>query len=278
MMPNLLRRTEWRRILLVLAFLAIAAGCGSFEKQGNAASSESLTNYLPAEALPSGLTLVSPPPAVCTAPMTSDEEIALKARAMQGTSRWELATQDNDLSFPNVAGTFSCALNAPITEKGTPRLYTLLRRSLEDTAGSTGKVKVYYKRLRPFLANGGPVCISDSDKEKLKKSFSYPSGHSALGWAWALILTEIAPDRADQILARGRAFGQSRVICNVHWQSDVDAGRVLGAAAVARLHADPAFRADLEAARAEVATVRAKGLKPTRDCAAEATALVQQSP
>jgi acid phosphatase (class A) len=40
---------------------------------------------------------------------------------------------------------------------------------------------------------------------------------------------------------------------------------------LARLHSDPAFAADLEAARAEVATAR-KTL-PTRDCAAEAAAL-----
>ena len=77
------------------------------------------------------------------------------------------------------------------------------------------------------------------------------------------------------ILARGRAFGESRIICNVHWHSDVVEGRLVGSAAVARLHADPAFHADLEAAKAELAVVRANGLKPTRDCQKEADALVQ---
>ena len=109
----------------------------------------------------------------------------------------------------------------------------------------------------------------------MKKDGSYPSGHTAIGWAWALILTEIAPGQADAILARGRAFGKSRNICNVHWHSDVVEGRFMGAAAVARLHADPAFRAELESARAELAAVRAKGLKPMRDCEAEAEALAQ---
>ena len=66
-----------------------------------------------------------------------------------------------------------------------------------------------------------------------------------------MILCEIVPDRTDVILARGYAFGQSRVICNVHWQSDVDAGRIMGAAAVARLHADEDFLADLEKAKTE---------------------------
>ena len=42
----------------------------------------------------------------------------------------------------------------------------------------------------------------------------------------------------------------------VHYQSDVEAGRMLGAAMVAEEHADPAFRADLAAARAELAKAR----------------------
>ena len=45
---------------------------------------------------------------------------------------------------------------------------------------------------------------------------SCPSGHTDIGWGWALILSEIAPDRTDAILERDRAFGESRVVCNVH--------------------------------------------------------------
>ena len=79
-------------------------------------------------------------------------------------------------------------------------------------------------------------------------------------------------------MARGRSFGRSRIVCNVHWESDVLEGRFVGAATVARLHADPAFEADLAAARQELADVRAKGLAPTRDCAAEAAALALDPP
>jgi acid phosphatase (class A) len=59
----------------------------------------------------------------------------------------------------------------------------------------------------------------------------------------------------------------------VHWQSDVDAGRVIGAAAVARLQSDDTFRAQLALAREEIAQAQARGLKPGGDCAAEAAAL-----
>jgi hypothetical protein len=174
--------------------------------------------------------------------------------------------------FPQAAGTFSCALNAPISEQDTPHLYMLLRRTLADAGLYTYRAKNHYQRTRPFVVNKEPTCTPDEEAH-LKKDGSYPSGHTALGWAWALILSEIAPERADAILAKGRAFGESRIICNVHWHSDVVEGRFMGAAAVARLHADPAFRAELAAAKAELAAVRAKGLKPTRDCQAEAAAL-----
>jgi len=42
----------------------------------------------------------------------------------------------------------------------------------------------------------------------------------------------------------------------VHWQSDVEAGRLMAAAAFARLQADPIFRAQLDLARAEVQKAR----------------------
>ena len=89
------------------------------------------------------------------------------------------------------------------------------------------------------------------------------------------MLTQAAPERTDALLARGRNFGESRLVCNVHWQSDILQGRFLGAGTFARLQSDPAFRADMDAAATELAAARAQGLAPDRDCAAEATALAQ---
>jgi acid phosphatase (class A) len=43
-------------------------------------------------------------------------------------------------------------------------------------------------------------------------------------------LAELIPSRADAILQRGRDYGQSRLVCDAHWQSDIDAGRVISAA------------------------------------------------
>ena len=94
-----------------------------------------------------------------------------------------------------------------------------------------------------------------------------------VGFVLSLVLAETAPDRATQLARRGREFAQSRVACGVHWQSDVDAGRDVGAAVVAQLHGNEEFLTQLAQARKEVATARAAGARPTADCAAEAAAL-----
>ena len=266
-----------RKILIVLTCIAITAGCAGFERQSNPAAVPEihpgiLAGYLQPEEHPDSLALIPPPPAEGSARLALDEEVSRKGLALRGTKRWELAAKDAELMFPEAASTFSCALGIPITEKDTPHLYMLLRRTLADAGLSTYTAKNKYQRKRPFMKNKEPICTPD-EKELLMKDGSYPSGHTAIGWAWALILTEIAPDRVDAILARGRAFGESRNICNVHWHSDVVEGRFMGAATVARLHADPAFRAEIEAARAKYEAVRTKGLKPTRDCQVEADAL-----
>jgi len=70
------------------------------------------------------------------------------------------------------------------------------------------------------------------------------------------MLCELFPEQTDALLKRGWDFGHSRIICNVHWQSDVNQGRIMGAATVARLHADPGFLGDLEEAKAEIAALR----------------------
>jgi acid phosphatase (class A) len=160
----------------------------------------------------------------------------------------------------------------PISAADAPGLLVLLRRSVADVGAAVTPTKKLYQRKRPFLVNEQPICVPGSE-ESTGRDGSYPSGHTATGWLWALILTEIAPDRTDAVLARGWEFGQSRAVCNVHWQSDVTQGRVVGAALVARLHANEEFRADLESAREEIEAIRAMDLPQSRDCEAEARAL-----
>ena len=145
-----------------------------------------------------------------------------------------------------------------------------------DMAMTTMAAKRKFSRPRPFMVNGKPSC-TPKDEPMLRQDGSYPSGHSAIGYGWGLMLAELVPARASQLVSRGSAFGDSRRICNVHWLFDVEQGRMAAAATFARLHADPGFRADVDAARAELAGIEASGTAPapSRDCAKEAAALAE---
>ena len=233
-----------------------------------------LQGYLPMEEQLDSKVFVLPSPAEDSAMQAMDDAWADKMQALRGTARWDLAARDADLHFPVPADVFACALGIPISEEDTPALYMLLWRTMTDIGLAPYSAKNAYQRERPFMVRDETTC-TPQDEEALRKDGSYPSGHTGIGWGWALILTELAPERAEQLLLRGRQFGESRNVCNAHWYSDIVAGRLVGAAAVARLHASDEFLAAMEAARADIERVRGKGMAPRTDCAAEAAALAQ---
>jgi acid phosphatase (class A) len=133
-------------------------------------------------------------------------------------------------------------------------------RANADLIAMVGDAKDHYRRARPFVTESGPICVDVSPE--FAASGSYPSGHSAAAWLYALLLSEIDPDHAAPIVARGRAFGESRTVCGVHYASDVEGGRLTATALVAALHGNAEFEADITAARAELANARATAPKP----------------
>lgn len=227
--------------------------------------------YLQSSELPNSLVLLGPPPAAGSAALARDEAARDATIVLRGSARWDLARMDADLQFPQPAKNFSCAMGVDISEDKTPHLYHLMQHVLTDAGLSTYGIKNEYNRTRPFVVHNEGTCQPD-EEDVLRKDGSYPSGHTAAGWAWALILAEVNPKRADDLFKRGLSFGQSRVICNAHWQSDVDAGRIMGAATVARLHGNAEFLADIQAARKELEIADT----PTVDCAVEAEVLSSQ--
>lgn len=210
-----------------------------------------LQGYLAPEQQPNSLLLLPPPPEVGSAAWELDLEMAAFYVSLDDEARKEQAVRDANLHFPEAVEAFNMVPGVQISQEQTPQVYMILRRSLADAGLSTYAAKDHYNRERPFMVNGSPTCTPDEEAH-LREDGSYPSGHTAIGWAWALILTELYPDQTDAILERGKQFGISRNVCNVHWHSDVVAGRMMGAAAVARLHASEDFLVDMAAARKEL--------------------------
>jgi len=234
---------------------------------------------LPASAAPGGyiapadtidaVALLPPPPAAPSAAMALDLEVSAQALDTVSAARHAQARVDADMGLPAGASLFTCAVGMQMTEAGTPALYRLLRLTRKDAKAAVAAAKEHHARPRPSATNGRPNCSGTPDLPE-----SYPSGHATVGAVWAHVLGTLFPERGVAIEQRGRSLGDSRLICNKHWHSDVIQARTVAAAVTAQLHAAPAFQRDLALAREEIArTVKDTG---SHDCATEATVLTER--
>jgi acid phosphatase (class A) len=240
---------------------------GAIALLGLAAADAAPTSYL-ADREPDVLAALPQPPADGTPGDQADLAIFKQTRALKGSARWVLATSDADIR--GLVGDFDCAIGAHLSKDTAPKLFALLGHAAPDINAAFNTPKDFYKRPRPFQRQAGEICTPEQTAG-LEKSWDYPSGHATWAWAVGLILTRTAPDRASQILARARAFGESRVVCGVHDASAVEAARVAGDTVFAALEGEAAFQADLGGARTEIAALRASGAKPDPvACKAEA--------
>lgn len=267
-------KTKRLRTLLIPVAAAILAGCAGMAPSTTppgvpGGRPDHVLGYLKPAHLADSKAFLPGPPAPGSAAFAADEETYRKTRTLRDTPRWQQATKDAALGFPEAAGAFACALGQPISAEATPHLNALLSRLRADTALTGASAKNHYRRQRPYLAHGDTSC-TPTEKHKAD---SYPSSHAAIGWAWALMLAELAPQRGDALLKRGLTFGDSRIICGVHWQSDVEAGRLVGAATISRLHAEPEFLTQLKFARQEIRPAASAEWLSSPACAAESSAL-----
>lgn len=156
------------------------------------------------------------------------------------------------IDMGEMAKQFSVPFGMEISEEKTPKIFHVLYRGVLTVRLCARKPKTAMPRLRPYVRYNESTLIPE-DEETLRENGSYPSGHTIRGWAMALLLCEINPAAQDDLLALGYQWGQSRAIAGYHWQSDIDAGRLLASAGYARLHTHEEFLADMAAARAEYA-------------------------
>ena len=208
--------------------------------------------------MPNAVHFLPPPPDTASAAFQYDRaQYRWGKEQRKDPVRLAIAVGDAIWSVDNICKIYSGVLGIDISQENTPAIYRMLTLGLLTTDQAGKLPKNHYMRTRPYVFFNEPT-IYPSDEKWLRTNGSYPSGHTILGWSAALLLTEVAPDKADTILARGYMYGQSRVIAGYHWQSDVDAARLVASAAVARLHADKRFIKLMKKARKEYKKMRKK--------------------
>lgn len=245
-----------REVLLLLALLsgAVAVQAQTEEKIQDVRTYPDYY-FLKIDDVASSLNLLPAPPQPDDILFQYDVARYQWGKLQRNTPRGELAVRDADASASGVCAAFSEAFGYELTEQGTPELFKLVKKIVADAGDlSTREAKNHYMRPRPYMLFGESTSVPQ-DEEALSHNGSYPSGHTAEGWAVALVLAEINVANQDAILQRGYDYGTSRVIVGYHWQSDVDNARIVASAVVARLHADEGFIEQLAKAKAEFATL-----------------------
>ena len=225
---------------------------------GFAAKISKPSDHLLTQSTTPNLVTILPAPPKESDPIFAADEAAYKlGYGYKDTKRWETARLDSLLDYKNwsnvmpLAKRFDDAFGMTISPKTTPYTYRILQEIVWDQHLFTVPVKEHYQRQRPFVRYQHSSCNKQDDPILIIDG-SYPSGHTTIGWATALALAEINPKRSVEILQRGYDYGESRVICGAHWNSDVQAGRLIGGIMIARLNAEPTFRDWVTAAQKEV--------------------------
>lgn len=209
--------------------------------------------YLHTADMPNAVIYLPPPPDSTSAQFAYDMSQYYWGKSIRNTERGQMAIDDADSSTSYLLEIYSepiglATLGVTMSEECTPAIYNMMSNALETGAKGANLCKNYYQRERPFQRFGEPVATGESLSQ-----MSYPSGHTNRGWLAALLLVQLNHKAQDAILRRGYEYGQSRVIVGAHWQSDVDAARVVASACFARLQTDSTFLAEMAAAREEFA-------------------------
>ena len=175
------------------------------------------------------------------------------------------ATRDAVYGLATILTEFEEAFGMKVTKEDTPEIYKVLLEGTATCDSICTRPKREYMRRRPFMVFNEPTLYPE-DEPALRLNGSFPSGHTLLGWSSALLMMEINPDRATEIMARGYRYGENRLVVGAHWQSDTDAARLAASVAYARLHTSERFLEQMRKAREEFQRLKGEtvGVRPAQ--------------
>lgn len=191
------------------------------------------------------VSLFGPPPAPDSAATRAELDELLGLQQTRSDADVAAARADRKTEVRR----FYTALGFPAeANPDLPLLRSLAETVEDDTRPYVRAAKEKFRRLRPYeIEPRLEPCI-----DNVRGDLSYPSGHASYGYVTAYLLRELVPERTDQLLARANDFARQRLVCGVHFRSDIEAGRHGAQWLIFALDASPEFRADADAARVEV--------------------------
>lgn len=133
------------------------------------------------------------------------------------------------------------ATGLSLPEGGVYNVYDLAYQPTEEnrnTVGDSRPVQVAPDRIESFSAPdffGIETNTAVAILPTVKSNASFPSGHSAFGFASTLLFAEMVPERFQEFLLRGSEYGNSRIVLGVHYALDVIGARIMTTYALAQM-------------------------------------------
>jgi len=226
-----------RALFLAAATAALLMLCGD----GSAKGLHFLTD---AQVDPS--LLLPPPPAPDSD--TQKAELAELDRIQAARSDADLAraTVDNDNETPTL---YATVLGPSFDLAKLPATARLLGDVISEEKAAGELAKEHFHRSRPYVFD---TALKTCEAHDANPQNSYPSGHATLAFSTGVVLAALIPSKAQVILARSADYAHERLVCGVHYRSDIVAGQVLGTSVAVQLLANKDFRAEFDAAAAEL--------------------------
>jgi acid phosphatase (class A) len=192
--------------------------------------------------------LLPPPPAAGSAKAMA-ELAEVKAIAARTTpDMLAAATHDAKDETPDI---FNTVIGFDIAK--APAATKLLSLVGDEEEDDTKAAKAFFHRDRPWIVD--PSIRPCTPAKPGPAANSYPSGHSTRGFAMGTVLAALIPAKSQAILARAAEYAENRLVCGVHFRSDITAGQQFGTVLALRLMQNAQFQAQMEAARAELSAV-----------------------
>jgi acid phosphatase (class A) len=189
--------------------------------------------------------LVLPPP-VAGSPI-AQAELSLLHQIENSRTKAEIAAAQADDADQTIF-IFRTILGPAFTSEQLPLTAALSADVHAEEPLASDALKELYARPRPYQADKTlhPVC-------KLTQTpNSYPSGHTLSGYMLAFTLAEMLPEKRQEIFTRVDDYAHNRLVCGVHYPSDIEASRRIAYLMFGAMMATPRFNADLSAARTEL--------------------------
>ena len=235
--------THLRELAILLLALSVSSPAWA-----DGAKPKLTAHFLSAVELDPAHTLPSPPHEGTPAALREMNElkaiIAARTPERLAQAQFDDVTKDASI-FADVIGRGFDLKALPLTAKLMSEV-----RNEEKVAADAAKAR--FKRQRPWIVDDTLASCSREDEPLT----GYPSGHATMGYSMAIVLAEIAPDRAQALLDRASVYAESRLVCGMHRRADIVAGQALGTAVASDLLHNPHFRSELDAATAELRTAK----------------------